>query len=119
MRPISRTITIALGLLISAVAFSHPATERYIPIGESPGVSNVKSYVGTILSVRTTANGFTISVEDGEKLIEVTEETKIYLDTGRGKSNRIGTEEDCQVGRKIEVYLHEDGTVHWVKIRVP
>ncbi len=118
MRPISRTITIALSLVISTVAFSHPATERYIPIGESPGVSKVKSYVGAILSARNTASGFTMSVEDGEKLIEVTKETKIYLDTGRGKSNRVGTEEDCKVGRIVEVYLHEDGTVYWVKIRL-
>ena len=119
MRPNSRTIFVALSLFVSALAFSHPATERYIPIGESPGVSNVKSYVGSIRLVRTTASGFTMSVADSEELIEVTEETKIYLDTGPGKSNRMGTEEDCQVGRKIEVYLHDDGTAYWVKISVP
>ncbi len=119
MRRISGAINIALGILTGTLAFSHPATERYIPIGESPGVSNVKSYVGAIRSVRMTASGFTMSVEDSEKPIEITEQTKIYLDTGSGRPNRIGTEEDCQIGRIIEVYLHEDGTVYWVKIRVP
>ncbi len=119
MRPISITAIAALALTASGFSLSHPATERYIPMGESPGVSNVKSYIGEIRSVRTTASGFTMSVEGSEKLIEVTEETKIYLDTGPGRTNRIGTEEDCQVGRKIEVYLQEDGTAYWVKIRVP
>ncbi len=60
-----------------------------------------------------------MSVGDSENPIEVTEETKIYLDTGPGKSNKIGTEEDCQLGRVVEVYLHDDGTAYWVKIRVP
>ncbi len=119
MCQILKIVSTTLSLIAGALAFSHPATERYIPIGASPGVSNVKSYVGAILSVRTTASGFTMSVEGDEKLIEVTEETKIYLDSGPGKANRIGTEEDCQVGRKVEVYLREDGTAYWVKIRVP
>ena len=119
MRPISLSVVAALTLTVSTFSFSHPATERYIPMGESPGVSNGKSYIGAIQSVRTTASGFTMSVEGDEKLIEVTEETKIYLDTGPGKTNRIGTEEDCQVGRMIEVYLQEDGTAYWVKIRLP
>ena len=40
MRPISKTVIAALALTASGFSFSHPATERYIPIGESPGVSN-------------------------------------------------------------------------------
>ena len=112
------TVT-ALRLIAGALVYSHPATERYIPIGESPGVSNVKSYVGAIRSIRTTASGFTMSVEDSDKLIEVTEDTKIYLDTGSAKTNSIGAAEDCKVGRRVEVYLHEDGTAYWVKISVP
>ena len=108
-----------LSIAAGAVAYSHPATERYIPIGESPGVSNVKSYVGAIRSLEMTESGFTMSVQDSDKPIVVTDETKIYLDTGPGRSNMIGTEKDCQVGRKIEVYLHEDGTAYWIKISVP
>lgn len=112
-------IVTTLGLIGAAFALSHPATERYIPIGESPGVSNVKSYIGAIESVQTSESGFTMAVGDGDKLVEVTEETEIYLDTGAGETNETGTEEDCEVGRIVEVYLHDDGTVYWVKIRVP
>lgn len=118
MRPILKTVITALGLLAATLAFSHPATERYIPIGESPGVSNIKSYIGAIRSVRTTTSGFTMLVEDIDRRIKVTESTKIYLDTGPRKINMIGTEEDCQVGRVVEVYLHNDDTAYWVKIRV-
>ncbi len=119
MRNHLKILVTTLGLIVGPLAFSHPATERYIPIGESPGVSNVKSYVGTIQSVRTTESGFMMSVEDSDKLIEVTEETKIYLDNGPRNSNGTGSEQDCKVGRVVEVYLHDDGTVYWVKIKVP
>ena len=119
MRQIVMTSIAALGLFAGAFAISHPATERFIPIGQSPGVSSVKSYVGAIESVRSTASGFTMSVGDGEKPIQVTENTKIYLDTGPGESNKIGTEQDCRVGHIVEVYLRGDGTANWIKIRVP
>jgi len=119
MRRISMAVIAALGALAGTLAFSHPATERYIPIGQSPGVSSVKSYIGAIRSVETTARGFTMLVEDADKQITVTDGTKIYLDTGSGKTNLIGTRQDCQVGRVVEVYLHEDGTAYWVKIGAP
>ena len=119
MDRIPKIVITILSLIAGSLAYSHPATERYIPIGGSPGVSDMKSYRGTIESVRSNSDGFTMSVEDGDKPIEVTHRTKIYLDTGSGKTNRIGTEADCQVGRKIEVYLHDDGTAYWVKIKVP
>lgn len=118
MRLVSKTIITALGLFVATLAYSHPATERYIPIGESPGISKVKSYIGQIRSVQRTARGFTMSVVDTDRQITVTEMTKIYLDTGPGKTNLSGTERDCQVGRVVEVYLHEDGTAYWVKIKV-
>lgn len=119
MRTILKAMIAAMVIIASALALSHPATERFIPIGDSPGVSKVKSYIGAIRSVRTTASGFTMSVEDSEKPITVTEDTKIYLDTGPGKTNGVGSEDDCRVGRIVEVYLHDDGTAYWVKIKVP
>ena len=118
MRAISLIVSAILGLLTAMHALSHPATERYIPIGDSPGVSKVKSYIGAIRSVATTASGLSISVEDTSRRIEVTEYTKIYLDRGPGKTNLSGNEEDCKVGRLIEAYLHDDGKAYWIKIRM-
>ncbi len=117
MRRVSKTVITVLGVFAGTLAYSHPGTERYIPIGESPGVSNVKSYIGEIRSVQRMARGFTMLVEDTDQRITVTETTKIYLDTGSGKTNLSGTWQDCRVGRVVEVYLHDDGTAYWVKIR--
>ncbi len=119
MRAILLTALSALTLLAGTQTWSHPATERYIPIGKSPGVSNVKSYIGAIRSVRSTDSGFTMTVDDADMQIDVDESTKIFLDTGPGKTNDVGTEEDCEVGRVVEVYMHEDGVAYWIKIKVP
>ena len=61
--------------------------------------------------------GFTLFVKDTERPIAVTETARIYLDTGPGKANLVGTEEDCEAGHVIEAYLHEDGTAYWIKVK--
>lgn len=106
-----------MAVLPAAGVFSHPATELYIPIGQSPGISNVKSYVGRIRSLRETDDGFLMNVEGSVSRIDVDESTKIYVDAGPGKKNRVGTRADCEVGRTVEVYLHESGVAYWVKVR--
>ena len=111
--------TALLAILANPEATAHPATELYIPIGKSPGISNVKSYLGKIQALRETEGGFSMTVDDGEKTIDVSEQTKIYVDTGKRSPNRIGSEEDCEVGRTVEVYLDDDGMAYWVKVQVP
>ena len=66
-----------------------------------------------------TESGFSMAVEDADMQINVDESTKIYLDTGAGNANKVGSEEDCRVGRTVEVYLHESGVAYWVKIKMP
>ena len=115
-----KMLTISI-LMLTVVALSnasaHPATERYIPIGKSPGISGVKSYVGKIRSVHDTESGFAMTVENATTEVRIDETTMIYVDTGSRSSNRIGTEEDCEVGRTVEVYLHDSGVAYWVKIQ--
>lgn len=111
---------IAAGLLFAAVAWAHPATERYIPIGESPGVSGIKSYVGTIRSVdEVTRTGLTMRLGAEGKVVKVDRETMIYLQkVDPRKSNTLGSYADCEAGRLAEAYLADDGTAIWVKIQV-
>lgn len=119
MRILSIIVFVALTVGAGAQLWSHPATERYIPIGKSPGISNVKSYIGEIQSVVDTENGFLMSAKSASMQVETDESTMFYLDTGAGKTNKIGSEEDCRVGRLVEVYLHESGVAYWIKIKVP
>jgi hypothetical protein len=121
MATLTKIAWLVAAVLFTLTAWSHPATERYIPIGESPGVSGVHSHIGTIRSVvGVTEAGLTMRVGEDERIVEVDRDTKIYLQTADPrKSNAMGAYEDCEAGRQVEAYPGDDGTAIWIKIRVP
>ena len=96
-------------------------TERYIPIGQSPGVSGDLSYIGEIVAVDPATHTVMVRDDSGTRSIRVTETTRIWLDrSARKRENTTGTYEDCEVGRKVEVmHLLDDArTAVWIKIKV-
>lgn len=106
-------------------AMAQRATELFIPIGKSPGISDVCSMTGTIDSVYTEDHMLKMSTSSGEDYrVQITNETKIYLDRSILKqTNKIGTYSDCKAGAYCEV-LYEShtrkdyGEAEWIKIRV-
>lgn len=107
------------GFLSSNLTHGQETTERYIPIGKSPGVSDKSSYIGTITAVDMDAHTIDIDSNRGDVTIEITEDTRIWLDRSEAKrSNAVGSYSDCQVGRKVEVmHIRGDETVaDWIKI---
>ena len=117
-----RTLLLGIGLiaaLLCSMSYAHgqKATERYIPIGESPGLSNKYTYIGVIEAVdpqqRTlTAAGYTV---------RVTNETRIWLDRSLQKlTNLTGSFDDLQAGRKVEIYTGaaQSQVAEWVKVQV-
>jgi hypothetical protein len=106
--------------MVSLTAAGHPATELYIPIGKSPGISHVKSWIGQIQSLAATQVGFTMMVNDDAKYVAFDESTKIYLQYETpGKNNELGNYTDCKAGRTAEVYLADDGKANWIKVLMP
>ena len=94
-------------------------TEQFIPIGQSPGVSDTYSYIGTIIAVDMAAHTIVVDSNRGERTVSVTEGTRIWLDrSGTKKTNTVGSYDDCEVGRKVEVmHEHDDEAVaNWIKI---
>jgi hypothetical protein len=101
------------------------ATELFIPIGKSPGISGKCSMMGTIDSVDTSehvvymhdSTGYGYDVEIGDK-------TKIYLDkSGLKQRNELGSIADCDEGAYCEVLYEsrtrkKSGEAEWIKIRV-
>ena len=111
---------VATLLCSASVAHGQKATERFIPIGQSPGVSGKLSLVGTIASVD--AEERTIEVEASGERIRVTipEPTPIWIDRhARGLAPVTGAFEDCRAGRTVEVrYADPDSRrgARWVKL---
>ena len=116
---------IALGLVaaLSGVARSAPAqrtTEQFIPIGQSPGISGVRSYIGPIVAVDVQRRTFTVRDSTGERTIKVVPRTLIWLDrSGQRLTNEAGTPTDLRAGRRVEVKYVDDAlrdTADWIKV---
>jgi hypothetical protein len=118
-----RTLALAtLALAFAGAAWAHPATEQFIPIGESPGPGVVQ---GTALPVAEPAAGgdAIVAVENSGAQVGayvVTEHTRIYIDrSAQGLPNLVGTINDVQPGRVIEVRIADPETraAEWIKVR--
>ena len=105
-----RAIWIAAWLLVSASVFAQAATERYIPIGRSPGISGIHSVAGVIESV----DGRAIAIRSGTSVVrvELADTSDIWIDRSKNKvTNLRGTPADLVVGRTVEAYLPR-----WIKV---
>ena len=117
----------ALGVVLAIVLLvtrghTQEATEVFIPIGQSPGVSRIKSVIGTIVSCDW-SRGVVVSTDTEQQTATLTDETKVYLDRSAAKkSGTEGSRSDCQKGRRVEVkYVYEGETrtakAEWIKIQ--
>lgn len=105
-----------------STAFAQKATEVYIPIGKSPGVSEKTSVIGTIETIDE--ENMTITIKSGSESYtgKVTDKTIVYLDkTKSKKSNTTGTLADCKPGSYCEMkYTYENheqtDKVDWIKL---
>ena len=116
-----RMLMLAVPIALAAeLAVAHPATERYIPIGGSPGLSGVETYIGRIRAVDEATHQLTVEPEEGgaRQTILVTPASDMWIDRSRyGRPPEDASFEDCRRGRRIEVRLHEGSReADWVKI---
>ena len=104
---------------MSAGVSAQQTTERYIPIGASPGVSGEYSYIGEIVAVDMASRTMTVENEDGRHTMRVNDETRIWLDRSQRRRPALeGDYEDCEVGRRVEVMHRPDAPMvaAWIKI---
>ena len=106
-------------MLGSTLAIGQQTTERYIPIGSSPGISSKYSYIGRIVSVDEQTRTIVVDSDRGSKTIRIAPVTRLWLDRSKNKrTNMDASYSDCKVGRNVEVmYDHTDSSVAiWIKI---
>lgn len=101
---------------------AHEETERYIPIGQSPGISGKYSYLGAIRAIEQTPPAVVVEDASGPRAVKVTAATRIYLDrSASGLTNLEGSLEDCRVGQIVEIKyvdLQTKDAADWIKVRV-
>ena len=117
-----RLAIVVLSLGAALDVSGQQATEMFIPIGQSPGVSNEGSVIGTLESVDQGRRSITIVSLSGAQTVGITDRTMIWLDLSQQKQpNRNGAINDLQQGRKVEVKVRKDESTvvaEWVKIQV-
>lgn len=103
-------------------ASGQQATEMFIPIGQSPGLSNKGSVIGSLESVDPGKRMVTISSPSGAQTVVITDRTLIWLDRSEQKQpNQNGAINDLQKGRKVEVKIRKGepkAVAEWIKVQV-
>jgi hypothetical protein len=114
--------------LLSGMLSAHgqKATEMFIPIGQSPGLSNTISIIGTIEAIDPRSQTITITGPSGSWSGMITGRTKIWLDKSKLRlTNEKGTFADLRRGQLVEVKYEDPegrgkakGPVDWIKVQV-
>jgi hypothetical protein len=111
-----------LTLVFVPAAFGQKATEMYIPIGQSPGVSGKTCLMGTIQAVDAKKRTLVVSTQKGAQIVKLPNRIPIWIDRSQEKkSNQYGKLADLQPGRTVEVRLGDGnaGTfAQWIKVRL-
>ena len=128
-----KTLRKSLGLLLVMFlvlgvlkAEAQKATELFIPIGESPGISGLYSKIGTISTISEEGQTFVIadSAEQAHNVI-VADSSNIWLDCTEIKQKNVsGSFAHIKVGALVEVkyFRAEDSSytnvAEWIKIKI-
>jgi hypothetical protein len=120
--------TISIGTMLVTLyaampATAHRATERFIPLGQSPGVSHNFTVVGKIEAVDSGRRTVTVATPSGKLVVKIRKEADIWIDRTKQKQTSLdGAFVDLKSGRTIEVkFIDPDRkqVVEWVKIEAP
>jgi hypothetical protein len=104
-------------------AHGQRATEMYIPVGQSPGLSGKHTVVGKIKTINAQDRTLTIVGSAGTHTATITGRTKIWLDRSKLRlANQKGTFSDCQEGQTVEIKYEDPkqmgrGAAEWVKVQ--
>jgi hypothetical protein len=123
MRTFLSGIGVAVALLgVISHAHGQKETERFIPIGQSPGVSQKHTSIGEIAEVDQQKQMVTIVEPAGRRTVKITEKTRIWLDRTKLKqTNLVGSFAELQKGRRIEMKYADPESrqiADWVKVEI-
>ena len=122
MRTCATKIVFLLAMLgLGAPALGHQQTERYIPLGQSPGLSGKVTLIGEIAAIDARSLSLTVSTPQGPRPVKVSDRTRIWIDRSLyKKTNLVGRFADLKTGNKVEVLFAEDAdrqAARWIKMQ--
>lgn len=122
MKIITAIAVATLCLCASGIAMGQQQTERFIPLGQSPGVSGKLSDIGAIVAFDAATDTLEVDVQGARRAVHISDDTRIWLDRSKQRlTNLDGGPGDLKQGSLVEVrYLDpaERRTAAWVKVEV-
>ncbi len=98
---------VAIGVLLwGGTPFAHgqKATEMFIPLGQSPGLSGKVTIIGSIETISARNRTIVVTGSAGSWSVQITKHTQIWLDRSKlSLSSQNGTFADLREGRLVEV----------------
>lgn len=108
----------------SPYAHGQRATEMFIPLGQSPGLSGKVTVMGKIEAVQTKDRTIAIAGPSGSLTTKITDKTKIWLDRSKLRlTNQTGTFADLKKDLVVEV-MYEGAErsgkapADWIKVQI-
>lgn len=104
--------------------YGQKATEIFIPVGQSPGLSGKYTSIGKITAIDVLNQ--TIAVADSLRIyyVRITGRAKIWLDKSKlGLTNQTGAFTDLRKGLLVEVKYEDNqrkdkGSAEWIKVQI-
>jgi hypothetical protein len=116
----SRTLVLIAAIVSGSPAHGQEATDRYIPLGRSPGISGTLTSIGEIVEVDPRERTMTIAEAAGRRTVKITDKTRIWIDRSKLKlTNVTGSFADLEKGRRVEAKYLDPTDRHvadWVKV---
>ncbi len=117
---------LTIGVLLWAVTPSthgQKATEMFIPIGQSPGLSNKISLIGTIESIDARTQTIAVARNSETWSVLITDRTMIWLDRSALRlPSQKGSFPDLKPELLAEVKYEESagrsGAAEWIKVKI-
>ncbi len=115
------SITLLLLLLVSATLVqAQRSTERYIPLGQSPGLSGKVTLIGLVATVDSAGSSLALQTPTGPRRFQLDDKTRLWLDQSAAKQpTLVATMADLRVGRRVEIKFgdgNNSGLAEWIKI---
>ena len=104
--------------------YGQKATEIFIPVGKSPGLSGKYTSIGKITAIDTLNRTITVADSSESYNVKITERTQIWLDKSKLRlTNQKGAftdlRKDLLVEVKYENNLRKDkGSAEWIKVQI-
>lgn len=122
-----KLLAIIAGLAVVAAAaqpaLAQKSSERFIPIGQSPGLSGSVTLLGSVRAMDVASGQLTIALDGGgHQTIQVNPQTRLWLDRSEARAPSTTCEKsDLRPGVRVEAMPDKStpGLAEWVKVNTP